>query len=109
MKTKLSKRILSVFLAVLMMVTSVPMAAVTAFADNSGTVITDAYIEAAKKQMSNFKEKLETPNASYKKVTDAYNAYVGCQEALDAYIYGGASVSILTQATDNLKTAIAGI
>ena len=51
MKTKLSKRILSVFLAVLMMVTSVPMAAVTAFADNSGTVITDAYIEAAKKQM----------------------------------------------------------
>ncbi len=109
MKTKLSKRILSVFLAVLMMVTSVPMAAVTAFADNSGTVITDAYIEAAKKQMSNFKEKLETPNASYKKVTDAYNAYVGCQEALDAYIYGGASVSVLTQATDNLKTAIAGI
>ncbi len=109
MKTKLSKRILSVFLAVLMMVTSVPVAAVTAFADNSGTVITDAYIEAAKKQMSNFKEKLETPNASYKKVTDAYNAYVGCQEALDAYIYGGASVSILTQATDNLKTAIAGI
>lgn len=109
MKTKLSKRILSVFLAVLMMVTSVPMAAFTAFADNSGTVITDAYIEAAKKQMSNFKEKLETPNASYKKVTDAYNAYVGCQEALDAYIYGGASVSVLTQATDNLKTAIAGI
>lgn len=109
MKTKLSKRILSVFLAVLMMVTSVPMAAVTAFADNSGTVITDAYIEAAKKQMSNFKEKLETPNASYKKVANAYNAYVGCQEALDAYIYGGASVSILTQATDNLKTAIAGI
>lgn len=109
MKTKLSKRILSVFLAVLMMVTSVPVAAVTAFADNSGTVITDAYIEAAKKQMSNFKEKLETPNASYKKVTDAYNAYVGCQEALDAYIYGGASVSVLTQATDNLKTAIAGI
>lgn len=109
MKTKLSKRILSVFLAVLMMVTSVPIAAFTAFADNTGSAFTDAYIEAAKKQMSDFEEKLETPNTSYKKVTYAYNAYVGCQEALDAYIYGGASVSILTQATDNLKTAIAGV
>lgn len=109
MKTKLSKRILSVFLAVLMMVTSIPMAALTAFADNSGTVITDSYIDAANAQMLAFKTKLETPNASYKKVTNAYNAYVGCQEALDAYMYGGVSSSVLTQATENLKTAIAGI
>lgn len=109
MKTKLSKRILSVFLAVLMMVTSVPMAAFTAFADNSGTVITDSYIDAAKAQMLAFKTKLETPDTSYKKVTNAYNAYVSCQEALDAYMYGGVSSSVLTQATENLKTAIAGI
>lgn len=109
MKTKLSKRILSVFLAVMMMVTSIPMAAVVAFADNSGSAITDGYIDAAREQMTVFEEKLETPNASYKKVTNAYNAYVRCQEALDAYIYGGASVSVITQATDNLKTAIAGI
>lgn len=109
MKTKLSKRILSVFLAVLMMVTSVPMAAFTAFADNSGSVITDSYIDAARAQMTAFEEKLETPNASYKKVTNAYNAYVGCQEALDAYIYGGVSSSVLEQAANNLKTAIAGI
>lgn len=109
MKTKLSKRILSVFLAVLMMVTSVPAVAFTAFADNSGSAITDSYIDAAKAQMLAFKEKLETPNASYKKVTNAYNAYVGCQEALDAYIYGGVSSSVLSQATANLKTAIAGI
>ena len=109
MKTKLSKRILSVFLAALMMVTSVPVAAFTAFADNSGTVVTDGYIDAAREQMAAFEEKLETPNASYKKVTNAYNAYVGCQEALDAYMYGGVSSSVIEQATNNLKTAIAGI
>ncbi len=109
MKTKLSKRILSVFLAVLMMVTSIPMAAVAAFAANSGEAITDGYIDAAREQMTALEEKLETPNASYKKVTNAYNAYVSCQEALDAYMYGGVSSSVIEQATSNLKTAIAGI
>lgn len=109
MKTKLSKKLLSVFLAVMMMVTSVPMAAFTAFADNTGDAFTDSYTEAANAAMKAFADKLATPNAAFKNVTNAYNAYVSCQEALDAYVYGGVSVSVLTNATENLKTATGAI
>ncbi len=109
MKTKLSKRILSAFLAVMMMVTSVPMFALTAAAANSSEAVTDSYIEAAKNAMADFEAMLETPGAAFKNVTNAYNAFVACQEALDAYAYGDVTVSVLTNATDSLKTATAAV
>lgn len=87
MKTKLSKKILSAFLAVLMIVTSVPMAAFNAYAD-FGTLVVDPAVVAIESAMKEFESKLQTEGA-YTNVVQAYNAYVDCQKALDAYLYGG--------------------
>ncbi|MCM1113940.1 MAG: hypothetical protein NC397_00430 [Clostridium sp.] len=104
MKTKLSKKLLSAFLAVLMVITSIPVMSITAFAAKE-----DATVTAAKAAMTAFEDKLATPNASFKNVTNAYNAYVDCQEALDGYQYGELSASILTNATSALTSATAAI
>lgn len=87
MKTKLSKKILSAFLAVLMIVTSVPMTAFNAYAD-FGTLVVDPAVVAIESAMKKFESKLQTEGA-YTNVVQAYNAYVDCQKALDAYLYGG--------------------
>lgn len=87
MKTKLSKKILSAFLAVLMIVTSVPMAAFNAYAD-FGTLVVDPAVVEIESAMKEFESKLQTEGA-YTNVVQAYNAYVDCQKALDAYLYGG--------------------
>ncbi|MCM1284847.1 MAG: hypothetical protein NC213_00565 [Acetobacter sp.] len=108
MKTKLSKKILSAFLAVLMVVTSVPMFAVTAYA-------ADAAVTEVENAMKAFETKLQTEGA-YTNVLQAYNAYVDCQKALDAYTYGGESNALsgkaaaLTNAVNNIGnfTSIAG-
>lgn len=104
MRTKLSKRILSVLLAALMVVTSVPLMSFSAFAAETDA-ITDPEVLAAQEAMQAFAEKLATEGASYGNVEPAYNAYVDVQEAIDAYYYGGADVSALHDAVDALNTA----
>lgn len=101
MKTKLSKKILSAFLAMLMVVTSVPLASVTAFAAD------DAAVTEVKNAMAAFEAQLQTEGA-FTNVTNAYNAYVDCQKALDAYIYGGETDALSGKASD-LNTAISQI
>lgn len=104
MRTKLSKRILSVLLAALMVVTSVPLMSFSAFAAETDA-ITDPEVLAAQEAMQAFADKLATEGAAYGNVGPAYNAYVDVQEAIDAYYYGGADVSTLHDAVDALNTA----
>lgn len=91
MKTKLSKRLLSALLAVMMVVTSIPMMAFTAFADDT---------DAVKRAMADYETTMN--GTVYTNMLPAYNAYVDAQEALDAYNYGDASASVLTAAANEL-------
>lgn len=97
MKRKLSARVLSVFLAVLMLVTSLPAAALTAFAADTSVLVT---------AMNNYKNAM---NGTIKtNMLAAYDAYVDAQEILDAVTYGGVTdqnkinnaASALTAATN---------
>lgn len=97
MKTKLSKRILSVFLSALMVVTSIPFVTFTAFADEYDE------LESA---MEAFDAKLAAEGAAYGNVEPAYEAYVNAQKAQDAYTYGGATKETLTAALNSLNNAM---
>lgn len=94
MKTKLSKRLLSMLLAVMMVVTSIPMMAFTVFADDT---------DAVTKAIADYQTKMN--GTVYTNMTAAYNAYVKAEQALDAYNYGGANVSVLTSAANDLTAA----
>ncbi len=92
MKKRLSKKILAAFLAVMMVVTALPM---SVFAANGYVdADTDPLVTATQEAMSRFKSKLAEPNAAYSNVTQAYQAYVNCQQGLDAYIYGGKETAL---------------
>ena len=91
MKKRLPKKILAAFLAAMMVVTSVPFSAITAFAANGYVdVATDAKVQAVETSMKKFQSEL-AKDKSYSNVVPAYKAYVACQQGLDAYIYGGES------------------
>lgn len=99
MKTKVSKRILSVFLAVLMMVTSIPAMAFSAFAAEN----TEASLRAA---MKLFETKMsQTGTTTYTNTLAAYDAYVEAKATLDAVTYGSASVNYANAAT-KLENAV---
>ncbi|MCH5321824.1 MAG: hypothetical protein J1E36_08660, partial [Eubacterium sp.] len=99
MKTKFSKRLLSILLAVMMLVTSLPFVSITAYA-----VTTDL-----KNAMEMLDTLLSADGAAYANVEPAYNAYVDAQKALDAYTYGGATTNVLTTATNKLNAAISAM
>lgn len=106
MKTKVSKRILSVLLAALMVITSVPL---TVFAFN-----VSADIDAAKDPavievtdaMTAYEKKMD--GKVYTNMSAAYNAYVDAQKAVDSYIYGGVSNALEGKAAA-LTAAIANM
>lgn len=108
MKKRLPKKILAAFLAAMMVVTSVPFSAITAFAANGYVdVATDEKVQAVETAMKNFQSVL-AEDKSYSNVGPAYAAYVACQQGLDAYIYGGESKA-LDGLADNLNTKVAGM
>lgn len=108
MKKRLPKKILAAFLAAMMVVTSVPFSAITAFAANGYVdVATDEKVQAVETAMKNFQSVL-AEDKSYSNAGPAYAAYVACQQGLDAYIYGGESTA-LDGLADNLNTAVAGM
>lgn len=108
MKKRLPKKILAAFLAAMMVVTSVPFSAITAFAANGYVdVATDAKVQAVETSMKKFQSEL-AKDKSYSNVVPAYKAYVACQQGLDAYIYGGES-NALDGLAEKLDTAVAGM
>lgn len=108
MKKRLPKKILAAFLAAMMVVTSVPFSAITAFAANGYVdVATDEKVQAVETAMKNFQSVL-AEDKSYSNAGPAYAAYVACQQGLDAYIYGGESTALDGLAA-NLNTAVAGM
>lgn len=108
MKKRLPKKILAAFLAAMMVVTSVPFSAITAFAANGYVdVATDEKVQAVETAMKNFQSVL-AEDKSYSNVGPAYKAYVACQQGLDAYIYGGES-NALDGLADNLNTAVSAM
>ena len=108
MKKRLPKKILAAFLAAMMVVTSVPFSAITAFAANGYVdVATDEKVQAVETAMKNFQSVL-AEDKSYSNVGPAYAAYVACQQGLDAYIYGGESKA-LDGLADKLNTAVSAM
>ena len=108
MKKRLPKKILAAFLAAMMVVTSVPFSAITAFAANGYVdAATDEKVQAVETAMKNFQSVL-AEDKSYSNVGPAYAAYVACQQGLDAYIYGGES-NALDGLADNLNTKVKGM
>ena len=102
MKTKLSKKLLSLLLAAMMIVTSVPIISVSAFGATE-----DAAVTEVRTAMKELETKLATAG-TFTNVTPAYEAYVDCQEAIDAYTYGG-EADALNGVADALRTAISNI
>lgn len=106
MKKKLPKKILAAFLAVMMVATSIPFSAITAFAATGYVdAATDEKVIAVENAMDAFKSKLSEEGKSYSNVSPAYAAYVNCQQGLDAYIYGGED-NALDGLADALNTAV---
>lgn len=109
MKTKLSKRILSVVLAALMVVTSVPLMAFSAFADVSSSNLNvsalDSYAKDLYDAMGEFEDKLQE-DVIYADATTAYAKYVAAQEAFDAYVYGTVDKSVAETAASELRAAM---
>lgn len=102
MKTKLSKRLISALLAVMLLVTSVPLTAVSVFAADEDPAVTEV-----KTAMTALETKLASEGA-FVNVPEAYAAYVDAQEALDAYTYGG-ETDALNGVADNLNGAVEAI
>ena len=106
MKKKLSKKILAIFLAALMVATSIPLSVLHVFAADAWTdAAEDAEVINIENKMSEFESKLYEKDIVYRNVEPAYAAYVACREALDAYIYGG-ETDALTGKCDALDSAI---
>ena len=109
MKTKLSKRILSVVLAALMVVTSVPLMAISAFADVSSSDLNvsalDSYAKDLYDAMGEFEDKLQE-DVIYADATTAYAKYVDAQKAFDAYVYGTVDKSVAETAASELRAAM---
>lgn len=106
MKKRLSKKILAIFLAALMVATSIPLSVLHVFAADAWTdAAQDAEVIKIENKMSEFEGKLYEKDVVYCNVEPAYAAYVACREALDAYIYGG-ETNALTGKCDALDSAI---
>lgn len=85
MKITKSKRFLAMLLSVLMVLTSLPIAAFTAFA--AAAAAEDPAVTEVKTAMQKYEQKLDNGTV-YTNMSAAYQAYVDCQKALDAYQYG---------------------
>lgn len=106
MKKRLSKKVLAIFLAALMVATSIPLSVLHVFAADAWTdAAQDAEVIKIENKMSEFESKLYEKDVVYCNVEPAYAAYVACREALDAYIYGG-ETDALTGKCDALDSAI---
>ncbi|MBE6816484.1 MAG: hypothetical protein E7520_02130 [Ruminococcaceae bacterium] len=91
------KKTLAVILSVLMVMTTVPFASLTALAED------DAAITAYNSAVDAYASKMD--GTVYTGMGTAYAAFVDANEAYDAYVYGQGTASALTSATNSLVTA----
>lgn len=101
MKTKLSKKVISFLLCVILVVTSLPMFAFTALADGIDAV--SAEYEALTTAMETYESKMD--GTIYKNMSTAYAAYIAAQKTLDAYTYGDVTSADLASAATTLSNA----
>ena len=94
MKKSLSKKILAMFLAVLMLVTAVPF---TSFA------ATETELNDLNAAITAYENKMN--GTVYTNMKSAYDAYIVAREAKDAYVYGNNKSADLAKATQELKAA----
>jgi len=99
MKKSKTKRILAVVLSVLMIMTSLPIVAFNAFAADT--------VDDIKVSMAAYENKMKDGKI-LKNMAPAYEAYVNCQKALDAYQYGGVADALNGKAAA-LDSAVAAI
>lgn len=97
MKKPKTKRILALVLSLLMVLTSFPVVAFTAFGAD------DALVDEVKTAMTAYETKMQSGKV-YTNMGAAYEAYVNCQKALDAYSYGGVT-NALSGKADALNSA----
>lgn len=100
---KLTKKIISVFLVVLMAVSTMPM---TAFASldslDSVDVMGDAASTALMETIEEYEAKMD--GTLYTNMSAAYTAYVEANQAYDTYVYGEVSMDLSTYQA-NLEAA----
>ncbi len=102
MKTKLSKKVISVLLSVILVVSSLPMFAFTALAEGGIDGISPEY-DALTAAMDAYEGKMD--GTIYKNMSTAYAAYIAAQKVLDAYEFGGVTSVDLESATTTLTNA----
>lgn len=95
MKFKGSKKIVSLFLAVLMVVSSVPAFAINA----SAAVNTSTDVSALKTAMTTYETKM-TSGKIYTNMANAYTYYIAAQKAYDACVYGYNDAYVAKATTD---------
>ena len=95
MKFKGSKKIVSLFLAVLMVVSSVPAFAINA----SAAVNTSTDVSALETAMHSYEDKMKT-GGIMTNMKAAYDAYVNAQKAYDACVYGYNDAYVAKATTD---------
>ncbi len=100
MKFKGSKKIVSLFLAVLMVVSSVPAFALSA---SAATNTTD--VSALETAMHNYESKM-TGGKIYTNMLSAYKYYEAAQKAIDAVKYGYNSAIDVSVVANNLNNAV---
>lgn len=102
MKLKGSKKIVSLFLAVLMVVSSVP-----AFALNASAAVNSTDVSVLGKAIDAYKEKMQKIQnvGIMTNMTAAYDAYVDAQKAIDAIQYGYSTSIDAASVAANLTNA----
>lgn len=99
MKFKGSKKIVSLFLAVLMVVSSVP-----AFALNTSAAVNSTDVSALETAMHSYEDKMKNGDIMTN-MKAAYDAYVNAQKAIDAVRYGySTSINVASVAANLTNT-----
>ena len=99
---KTTRKIISMLMAVMMVVTMLPLTAFAATTNNE----TDAAVADLKAAITAYEEKMD--GTVYTNMSAAYTAYVNANAAIDAYVYGDASIDLATY-KDALTTATANM
>ncbi|MBR2277587.1 MAG: hypothetical protein IJ872_00080 [Eubacterium sp.] len=94
------KKVLAIVLSTIMVITAMPFATLTAFADDSAITAYNSAVAAYDAKMD---------GTVYTNMGSAYAAFVDANEAYDAYVYGNGTQSALNSAVNALVTATSAL